>query len=95
MTDEPDQQPNLGILLLIPYRFMEQAVLDELKAHGHDLPLNQARVLAASATALAPGPPGPSSSSEQANDRHDRLHLQNAGYVERCPDPLDDVRDSW
>src|SRR3954447_21174279 len=35
---------NLGLLLFIPYRFMESAVLDHLRACGHDLPLNQARV---------------------------------------------------
>lgn len=35
---------NLGLLLFIPYRFMESSVLAELKAHGHDLPLSQARV---------------------------------------------------
>ena len=43
MTDAPDQQPNLGVLLFIPLRFMEQAVLDELKAHGHDARLMPAR----------------------------------------------------
>jgi len=34
---------NLGLLLFIPYRSMESAVLAHLKAHGHDLPLSQAR----------------------------------------------------
>ena len=32
-------------LLFIPYRFMESAVLEALRADGHDLPLNKARVI--------------------------------------------------
>ena len=39
-----DEPLNLGLLLFIPYRYLESAVLDALRTHGHDLPLNQARV---------------------------------------------------
>src|SRR3954469_19143220 len=46
-----DDELNLGLLLLIPYRFMETAVLANLKAHGHDIPLSQARVF----QRIAPG----------------------------------------
>lgn len=35
---------NLGLLLFLPYRSMESAVMAELKAQGHDLPLSHARV---------------------------------------------------
>ena len=42
-TDTPETL-NLGLLLFIPYRSMESSVLAHLKAHGHDLPLSQARV---------------------------------------------------
>jgi len=35
---------NLGLLLFIPSRFMESAVLARLKEHGHDIALGQARV---------------------------------------------------
>ena len=31
----PDEPLNLGLLLFIPYRAMESAVLDALHAHGH------------------------------------------------------------
>ena len=40
----PDEPLNLGLLLFIPYRAMEAAVLDELRAHGHELTVGQARV---------------------------------------------------
>ena len=90
MTDEPDQQPNLGVLLFIPLRFMEQAVLDELKAHGHDLPLNQARVFARI------GPQGSrlvdlARAAQVSKQTIGTIidQLQQAGYVERRPDPID------
>ena len=43
MTSDPPDL-NLGLLLFIPYRFMESAVMAALKAAGHDLSLSQARV---------------------------------------------------
>ena len=90
MTDEPDQQPNLGVLLFIPLRFMEQAVLDELTAHGHDLPLNQARVFARI------GPQGSrlvdlARAAQVSKQTIGTIvdQLQQAGYVQRRPDPID------
>ena len=90
MTDEPDQQPNLGVLLFIPLRYMEQAVLDELKAHGHDMPLNQARVFARI------GPQGSrlvdlARAAQVSKQTIGTIvdQLQQAGYVERRPDPID------
>ena len=90
MTGEPDRQPNLGVLLFIPLRFMEQAVLDELKAHGHDMPLNQARVFARI------GPQGSrlvdlARAAQVSKQTIGTIvdQLQQAGYVERRPDPID------
>jgi len=90
MASEPDPQPNLGVLLFIPFRFMEQAVLDELKAHGHDLPINQARVFARI------GPQGSrlvdlARAAQVSKQTIGTIvdQLQQAGYVERRPDPVD------
>jgi len=90
MTDAPDQQPNLGVLLFIPLRYMEQAVLDELKAHGHDLPVNQARVFARIApqgSRLVDLARAAQVSKQTIGTIVDQL--QQAGYVERRPDPTD------
>lgn len=81
---------NLGLLLFIPYRFMETAVLEKLKTHGHDLPLNQARVfqrVAADGSRLA-------ELAEAAQLRKQTVgsivdQLEDAGYVTRVPDPTD------
>ena len=90
MTEERGQQQNLGVLLFIPLRFMEQAVLDELKAHGHDLPLNQARVFARIApqgSRLVDLARAAQVSKQTIGTIIDQL--QQAGYVERRPDPID------
>ena len=50
----PDEPLNLGLLLFIPYRAMESAVLDELRDHGHHLTIAQARVF----QRIAPADPG-------------------------------------
>jgi DNA-binding MarR family transcriptional regulator len=81
---------NLGLLLFIPYRFMESAVLAHLKAHGHDLPLSQARVF------QRIGPDG-SRLSELARAAQVTKQtvgsvvdqLEGAGYVSRVVDPTD------
>lgn len=86
----PEHELNLGLLLFIPYRFLESAVMATLRAHGHDLPLSEARVF------QRIGPEG-SRMSELAEAAQvtkqtltsivDRLEL--AGYVSRRPDPED------
>ncbi len=81
---------NLGLLLFIPYRFMESAVLAALKAHGHDLPLNQARVF----QRIAPGGSRLADLAEAAQLSKQTLgsivdQLERAGYVRRVPDPHD------
>lgn len=92
MDDATDEEPNLGLLLFIPYRFMESAVMDALKAAGHDLPLNQARVF----QRIAPGGSRLAELAEAAQLPKQTVgsivdQLERAGYVRRCPDP-DDAR---
>lgn len=81
---------NLGLLLFIPYRFMESAVLATLRSHGHDIPLNQARVF----QRIAPGGSRLAELAEAAQISKQTLgsivdQLERAGYVRRVPDPHD------
>jgi DNA-binding MarR family transcriptional regulator len=81
---------NLGLLLFIPYRFMESAVSAALKAHGHDIPLNQARVF----QRIAPGGSRLAELAEAAQLSKQTLgsivdQLERTGYVRRVPDPSD------
>jgi DNA-binding MarR family transcriptional regulator len=81
---------NLGLLLFIPYRSMESAVLAHLKAHGHDLPLSQARVF----QRIAPDGSRLGELAEAAQVSKQTLgsvvdQLERAGYVTRVPDPTD------
>jgi len=90
VTDPDAERLNLGLLLFIPYRYMESAVLDELRAHGHDIPLNQARVF----QRIAPGGSRLADLAQAAQVSKQTLgsivdQLERAGYVERTPDPSD------
>jgi len=81
---------NLGLLLFIPYRSMESAVLAHLKAHGHDLPLSQARVF----QRIAPDGSRLGELAQAAQVSKQTLgsvvdQLERAGYVSRVPDPTD------
>ncbi|GAA2099260.1 hypothetical protein GCM10009841_13060 [Microlunatus panaciterrae] len=81
---------NLGLLLFIPYRFMESAVLAALKAHGHDLPLSQARVfqrIAPAGSRLGELAQAAQVSKQTVGSIVDQL--ERAGYVNRIPDPTD------
>jgi DNA-binding MarR family transcriptional regulator len=83
---------NLGLLLFIPYRFMESAVLAALREHGHDIPVNQARVF----QRIAPGGSRLAELAEAAEMSKQTVgsivdQLERAGYVRRVPDP-DDAR---
>ncbi|HET6529744.1 MAG TPA: MarR family transcriptional regulator [Actinoplanes sp.] len=83
---------NLGLLLFIPYRHMESAVLAALREHGHDLPLNQARVF----QRIAPGGSRLADLAEAAQASKQTVgsivdQLERSGYVRRVPDP-DDAR---
>jgi DNA-binding MarR family transcriptional regulator len=90
MDQDTDQELNLGLLLFIPYRFLESAVLDALRAHGHDLPLNQARVF----QRIAPGGSRLAELAGAAQLPKQTVgsivdQLERAGYVRRSPDPAD------
>lgn len=85
-----DTEPNLGLLLFIPYRFMESAVMTELKAHGHDIPLNRARVF----QRIAPGGSRLAELAEASQVSKQTVgsivdELERSGYVRRVPDPSD------
>ena len=85
-----DADVNLGLLLFIPYRFMESAVMEALKAHGHDIGLNQARVFAR----INPEGSRLSELAEAAQLSKQTVgsivdQLERAGYVRREPDPDD------
>ena len=83
-------EPNLGLLLFIPYRHMESAVMDALKAHGHDLPLNQARVfqrISSGGSRLAELAEAAQLPKQTVGSIVDQL--ERAGYVRRSPDPRD------
>lgn len=89
MADD-DEPLNLGLLLFLPYRFMETAVLEELRAHGHDLALSHARVF----QRISPTGSRPSELARAAQVSKQTLgsivdQLQKAGYVRREPDPSD------
>lgn len=87
-TDEPPL--NLGLLLFIPYRSMETRVLDVLAKHGHDLPLNQARVfqrIDAQGSRLGELARATQVSKQTVGSIVDQL--ERAGYVRRVPDPRD------
>ncbi len=83
-------EPNLGLLLFVSYRAMESAVLDSLKAAGHDLALNQARVfqrVSPQGSRLADLAEAAQLSKQTVGSIVDRL--EESGYVERVPDPAD------
>ena len=86
-----DSEPlNLGLLLFIPYRFLESAVLAALKEHGHDLPLSQARVfqrIAPDGSRLGELAAAAQVSKQTLGSIVDQL--ERSGYVHRIPDPTD------
>lgn len=81
---------NLGLLLFIPYRAMETAVVAELARHGHRLSIAQARVF----QRIGPDGIRPSELAETTQLTKQTLgsildQLEKAGYVARTPDPAD------
>jgi DNA-binding MarR family transcriptional regulator len=86
----PDDEPNLGLLLFIPYRALEAEVLAELARHGHALPLSQARVfqrIAPEGSRLSDLATASQLSKQTVGSVVDQL--ERAGYVVRVPDPAD------
>ena len=87
MSDAP---VNLGLLLFIPYRAMESAVLDELRAQGHELTISQARVF----QRIGPDGSRPGELAVAAQVSKQTLgsildQLERKGYVARTTDPID------
>src|SRR5919107_3725928 len=90
MTDGDEEELNLGLLLFIPYRFLESAVLGALREHVHALPLNQARVfqrIDPRGSRLADLARAAQLSKQTVGSIVDQLEA--AGYVSREPDPTD------
>jgi DNA-binding MarR family transcriptional regulator len=84
------EELNLGLLLFIPYRYLESAVLAALRSHGHDIPLSQARVF----QRIRPGGSRLAELAEAAQVSKQTVgsivdQLARAGYVRRVPDPTD------
>jgi DNA-binding MarR family transcriptional regulator len=88
---EDRQEPNLGILLFVAYRALEQRAHDAVVAAGiSDITLAQARV----AARIGPHGTRVSDLAEQARVTKQSAgflveQLEAAGYVERVPDPAD------
>lgn len=86
----PAEEPNIGLLLYIPYRAMEKRVFDSLAAQGFEITPAQARIF------QRIGPTGNrlTELAEQAQVTKQTAaflvdQLEKAGYVERVPDPTD------
>ena len=85
------QEPNLGLLLFVAYRALEQRAHDAVIAAGiTDITLAQARI----AARIGPQGTRVADLAEQARVTKQSAgflvdHLETAGYVERVPDPTD------
>jgi DNA-binding MarR family transcriptional regulator len=81
---------NIGLLLYIPYRHLENRVLDAIHAAGFDATLAQARLmqrLDPQGNRLTELAEAAQVTKQTANFLVDQL--EKAGYVERVPDPTD------
>lgn len=90
MTDPLHEGLNLPLLLFIPYRFVETAVLATLKEHGHDIPLSQARVfqrINPEGSRMAELAAAAQLSKQTVGSIVDQL--ERNGYVRRVRDPQD------
>jgi DNA-binding MarR family transcriptional regulator len=87
----PDDELNIGVLLFIPYRAMENRVFQALAEAGFsDFTTAQARVV----QRIAPHGTRLTDLAEQAQITKQTAgflvdQLERAGYVERVPDPTD------
>jgi DNA-binding MarR family transcriptional regulator len=87
----PDEELNIGLLLFIPYRAMENRVFQALADAGFaDFTVAQARVM----QRIAPTGTRLTELAEQAQVTKQTAgflvdQLERAGYVERVPDPTD------
>lgn len=85
-----EPEPNVGVLMFVAYRAMENRVLARLQEAGHPVTPAQARVF------QRVGPAGTrlTALAEQAQVTKQTAgflvdQLEGAGYVERVPDPTD------
>lgn len=88
MSDET--RLNLGLLLFIPYRQLENRVLGALAAIGYDITLAQARVfqrIGPDGTRLTELAEAAQVTKQAAGFLVDQL--ERSGYVERVADPVD------
>jgi DNA-binding MarR family transcriptional regulator len=90
VTDPLAEGLNLPLLLFIPYRFVESAVLAALREHGHDMPLSQARVF----QRINPDGSRMAELAEAAQLSKQTIgsivdQLERSGYVRRERDPQD------
>lgn len=82
--------PSLGVLLFLPYRHLEQRVLDAVVAAGYPVSLAQARVfqrIAPDGSRLTDLAAAAQVTKQTAGFLVDQLVA--GGYVERAPDPTD------
>lgn len=85
-----DDGPGLGVLLFIPYRHMEQRILDAVVAAGHAITLTQARLFqrvdpdGSRLTTLAAAAQTTKQAAKFLVDQ-----LEAGGFVERVADPAD------
>ena len=90
VDDAAGPGPTLGVLLFIPYRHMEQRILDAVVAAGHPITLAQARLFqrvdprGSRLTTLAAAAQTTKQAAKFLVDQ-----LESGGYVERVPDPAD------
>lgn len=84
------EELNTGLLLFIPYRAMENRVIDALRDAGFDITTAQMKI----AQRIGPGGTRLTELAEQAQVTKQTAgflvdQLEQAGWVERVPDPSD------
>jgi DNA-binding MarR family transcriptional regulator len=87
-ADAPE--PSLGVLLFLPYRHMEQRILDAVVEAGYPVTVAQARVfqrIDAGGSRLTELAASAQVTKQSAGFLVDQLEA--GGYVERVPDPRD------
>ncbi len=86
----PELTPSTGVLLLLPYRHLEDRVLRAVAAAGHEISLAQARVfqrVSPDGSRLTDLAAAAQTSKQAAGFLVDEL--ERSGYVVRVPDPRD------
>jgi DNA-binding MarR family transcriptional regulator len=90
MPEDAANQMNLGLLLFLSYRAMENRVLSALADKGFEVTLAQARIF----QRIGPNGTRLTGLAEQAQVTKQTAgflvdQLERAGYVQRTPDPTD------